>query len=118
MKVVINRKYGGFGLSDKAVEACVVLGMTVGDDDGDFKGKDFIRISASCWKTKYANGRDDNRFRCDLRLVQVVEQLGDEANGDCAKLKIVEIPFDTIDGWEIHNHDGMERIEASHSSWY
>ena len=33
MKVVINCKYGGFGMSDKAIERCIELGMTISNDE-------------------------------------------------------------------------------------
>ena len=53
--------------------------------------------------------------RADPLLVQVVEELGDKANGSHAKLKIVEIP----DGvkWEIDQYDGMESVDEVHRSW-
>ena len=35
MKVVINRCYGGFGLSDAAIEQLIELGMTVSSDHND-----------------------------------------------------------------------------------
>ena len=65
MKVVINRCWGGFGLSDKAIEMFKALG---GDN--------------------YYSDRDDPI------LVKVVETLGEEANGDYSSLKVVEIPDD------------------------
>jgi hypothetical protein len=58
-----------------------------------------------------------NRYipRDDPILVQVVEELKEKANGDCAKLKVVEIP-DGVD-WEIDEYDGNESIEQVHQSW-
>lgn len=53
--------------------------------------------------------------RSNPNLVKAVEELGDEANGDCAKLRIVEIP-DGIE-WEISEYDGMESVEEKHRSW-
>lgn len=118
MKVVINRKYGGFGLSDKAVEACIALGMTVTDKDG-VDGTDFV-----CIEDPFGIGRNywcpresDKAFRCDPRVVRVVEELEDEASGPFAALRVVEIPFDTAEGWEIRDHDGMESVEETHRTW-
>ncbi len=53
--------------------------------------------------------------RADPDLVRVVEELGDAANGDCAKLRVIEIP----DGvsWEIDEYDGMESVAEKHRSW-
>jgi hypothetical protein len=53
--------------------------------------------------------------RADPKLIQVVEELGEEASGACAKLKIVEIP-DGID-YEIDEYDGLESVEEKHRSW-
>jgi len=120
MKVVINRKYGGFGLSDKAVEACVTLGMTVANEyagEDAIDKVDFYRARGIGCERYYSTHESDNAFRCDPRLVQVVEQLGEEANGDFAHLKVVDIPFDTTDGWEIKDYDGMERVEEIHKCW-
>jgi len=109
MKVVINKQYGGFGLSNEAAEACVALGM-----DGWF-GK--MGNSLGGRRYYYCEHQDDKEFRCDPRLVQVVERHGSAADGDFAKLVIVDVPFDTVDGWYIHYYDGMETIEQDHMSW-
>lgn len=53
--------------------------------------------------------------RTDKQLIQVIEELGDEANGSCAKLKIVEIPDDIK--WLISDYDGIEEVEEVHRSW-
>ena len=50
----------------------------------------------------------DYDARTDKDLVEVVEELGDEASGGFAKLRIVEIP----DGasYEIEDYDGVETV--------
>ena len=53
--------------------------------------------------------------RADPLLVKVVEELGKEANGSCAELKIVEIPDDVK--WEISEYDGNEHIAEKHRTW-
>lgn len=53
--------------------------------------------------------------RHDPTLIQVVEELGEEASGDCAKLKIVEIP-DGVN-YEIAEYDGFEHVAEKHRSW-
>lgn len=53
--------------------------------------------------------------RTDPKLIQVIEELGKEANGACAEIVIVEIP-DGID-WEISEYDGLETIHEKHRSW-
>lgn len=66
---------------------------------------------------------DDKKFaldtrpnnRADPRLVKIVEEMGEKANGGFAKLKVIEIP-DDVD-WEIDDYDGMETVEEKHRSW-
>jgi len=90
MKVVINKCFGGFGISEKALARYNEL--------ADIK-----------LETYY--GMD----RTDPFLVQVVEELGAEANDFAADLKIVEIP-DNIE-WYVHEYDGIEAVYEHHRAW-
>ena len=58
-----------------------------------------------------------NRYvdRSDPQLIQVIEQLGKEANGGCADLKIIDIP-DGIE-YEIEEYDGTEWVAEKHRTW-
>jgi hypothetical protein len=49
-------------------------------------------------------------------LIQVVEELWNEASGTCAKLKIVEIPGAVKR--KIEKYDGSEHIAEEHRTWY
>jgi hypothetical protein len=93
MRVVINTCYGGFGISMEAIEEMASLGH-----------KGAIDFLATGEKYPYIKILD----RSDPILVDVVEKLGDKANGQCAKLKIVDavFNFDVVD-----DCDGMEKIE-------
>jgi hypothetical protein len=51
--------------------------------------------------------------RCDPVLVQVVEELGDAANGRCAKLRVHEVPSGSH--YRIDEYDGSESIETPDS---
>ena len=53
--------------------------------------------------------------RSDVDLVAVVQELGSAANGDHAKLVIVEIPDDVK--WHISEYDGMEWVAENHRTW-
>jgi len=53
--------------------------------------------------------------RTDKDLIAVVEELGEEASGSCAELKVVEIPDGT--DWVLSEYAGVERIEEKHRSW-
>lgn len=102
MKIVINKCYGGFGLSRKAQDMyCEVKGINPG------KWQDVWKF----YEDFHENGLD----RSDPVLVDIVERLGEEANGSCADLKIVEIP----DGvqWGVHEYDGVEWIAEVHRTW-
>jgi hypothetical protein len=86
-KIVVNKCFGGFGLSDEAAER-------IGLDHVD------------TWELD----------RSDGRLVAVVEELGDRANGAHAELGIVEVP-DGVE-WAIEECDGKEWVAESHRTWF
>lgn len=89
MKIVINKCFGGYGLSEEAYK---YLGLEW--DGGGF-----------------AFDRD----RTNLQLIECVEALGEKANGRFARLKVVEVPDDI--NWCISEYDGIERVEETHRSW-
>ena len=91
MKIVINKCYGGFGLSKEAEELYVQKKNISGPFRGDI-------------------------LRNDSVLVEVVETLGDKASGIYSKIKVVEIPDDVAD-WRIEEYDGWEHI-AEGRKWY
>jgi hypothetical protein len=53
--------------------------------------------------------------RNDYRLVRVVEELGSEANGHCAALKVVTIPDDVK--WVVLKANGREHVSEQHRTW-
>ena len=60
--------------------------------------------------------RHDGLFeRHDPALVQVVEEMGDKADGDYADLDVVNIP-DDVD-YVVEEYDGMEHIAEAHRTW-
>lgn len=111
-KVVINKCYGGFGLSHSAMLRYAELsGITVYPEK--YHGIYYYWLdSTKDGKTLY----DGNIERDDPILVQVVSEMGKKANGEFADLRIVEIP-DGI-SWTIDDYDGMETVEETHRSWY
>jgi hypothetical protein len=86
-KIVYNRCYGGFGLSKAAWERYVELG---GQAESEY-----------------------DVSRTDPILVQVVEELGEDANGMCAELLIYDLPTGTK--YRIEEYDGLEHIETEDS---
>ena len=102
MKVVINTCFGGFGLSRKAVDLyCKKKGINPGKWDSQFKF--------------YHDFQDWNISRDDPILIEVIEQLGSDANGFCAQLSIVNIPDDV--SWYIDEYDGLEHVAETHRTW-
>lgn len=111
-KVVINTDYGGFGLSPKAVELLFkIKGWHLIRQDTDTGFTHFYKDEIS--NDHYFTERDLERN--DLDLVKVVEELGKEANGHFASLKIVEIPRGVV--WDIVEYDGMEHVAEKHRTW-
>lgn len=94
-KIVYNSCYGGYSLSDEAAQLyCKLKGIPEPEGDDKYKYYNF----------GYSIERDDPV------LVQVVEQLGNRANGRCAKLRIEYLPEGTL--YRIQEYDGMEWIET------
>ena len=92
MKVVINRCYGGFGLSDDALN--------------EYKSRKGITDSDFYY---YGISRD-----CPV-LVEMLEEQGTAINTGYSDLKVVEIP-DEVD-WYIEEYDGMEWVAEKHRTW-
>ncbi len=134
MKVVVNTCYGGFGLSNKAILRYAELkgiklypfGISYLTNNKTWfpvELKD-IKENHLHWSTtpidKIKNNDADyfspfNINRIDPALIQVVEELGEQANGMCADLEIRDIP-DDVD-WFIDDYDGIETIHEEHDSW-
>ena len=138
-EIVINRCWGGFGLSNKALERYAELKgfkiyfyeqtkyeHEVGKDEYERidnpNKKVLIPYSVKKDFGKTTNKLDDKYYfsdydikRDDEELIQVVKELGDKANGSHAKLKVVEIPSGVE--WEIGEFDGMETVEEKHRKW-
>jgi len=133
-KIVINTCFGGFGLSPKALIYLIEMNSSLivkseRDIDGFFSSGVFKRSLKDCGNGYVSDSfssivlKDDayysiesvDAFRDHPDLIKVVEELKEEADGSCAKLKIVEIP-DDVD-WEIDEYDGSEEIHEVHKSW-
>ncbi len=129
MKIVINRKFGGFGLSDQAYEQLIAWGVPAMKYERDVPGEVIYdreltpqgadSMNDLYYEYKGSMGRYWDVWTSENRthpmLLRVVEELGEAANSRYANLKIVEIP-DGIE-WTIDDYDGMESIEEVHRSW-
>ena len=93
-RIVINTDFGGFGLSETALNLY----------------------------RAYAGIKEDDQFydfdieRNDPILLQVIEQLGvNDASGNHANLKIVDVPDDVQ--WVVEEYDGKEHVAECHRTW-
>jgi len=97
-KVAYNGCYGGFSLSAKAVRrAKEIAGVGTKWDE-------------VCEKHGHIDLEDIPRH--DPVLIQVIEELGEEASGSCASLRIAEIESNTY--W-VDEYDGNESVETQSS---
>ena len=91
VKIALNKCFGGFSLSEKAYEA---LGLE--------------------WD-KYGFEYKEEHKRTDPKLIEVIEKLGEEADGRHDRLVVVEVPDDV--NWYIDDYDGVETIREHHRTW-
>jgi hypothetical protein len=91
-RIVINTCYGGFSLSKEAITKYMEM---AGITETDFYHRDIPRD--------------------DPYLVQIVREMGSRAHGDCAELKIVEVPAGV--SWHIAEYDGNEWVAEDHRTW-
>lgn len=129
MKIVINREIGGFGLSNKAFERLIELGMTLTllnnerqciDPNADIyksNDRDLSEELEDKFRYNFVHDFGENviKIRSDPLVIRVVEELGPDAADDCT-LKIVEIP-DGVDVFISEDDDGTEWISEKHRTW-
>jgi hypothetical protein len=143
MKLVINDRHGGFGLSRAAVmRYAEIKGITLfPEDDTEYRALGIVHYwlvpaeqrieyldSAQFYALSQEQRIEHNKAcaaqqlterdieRNDPVLVQVVEELGDAASGKYSHLTVVEIPDDVK--WEIEEYDGKEWVAEVHRTWY
>lgn len=131
-KIVINKQYGGFGLSPKAQKRYLEL-ISKECYFYNYSLEKYIRLSLEDVKDEIiitvtqdlgdslseiprnvswcVNDLDRN----DPLLIQVINEFGKEANDQFSDLEIVEIP-DNVE-WQIEEYDGWETIHEKHRTW-
>lgn len=90
MKIVINTRHGGFGLSEEA----------------EAKYKGILNITDPNFYPSF-----DCQRNCPV-LISLVEEMGDQVNSVYSRLKVIEIP-DDVD-WYIEEFGGREWIAEVH----
>jgi hypothetical protein len=97
-KVIINACYGRFSLSEKALKLYASRRKPDMPPMGQFGSIDQIGD------------------RVNPILIDVIEELEEQANTENSSLKIVEIPDDVK--WYIEDRDGWEHIAEVHKVWH
>ena len=133
MKVILNKCYGGFGVSEE--------GYRLYAEKKGFKvyfyerwgTRRYRRVESVegnlgwCFMKDFGPAPEekdldwdahlylDSDYRCDPTLIEVVEELGKKANGPFAELRVVDIP----DGMEfvIDEYDGVETLHEKVRVW-
>lgn len=136
MKVVYNGCYGGFSVSDAAIRRYAeIKGISLYPEKGKFSFTTYWTVpeeqrlaplEGEAWykasqEERIAHNEAYSRMtlgtrefeRDDPVLVQVVEELGDAANGEYAKLKIEDVSKGTL--WRIDEYDGNEHVATQDS---
>ncbi len=125
-KIVYNGCYGGFSLSNEAImRYAEIKGITLySEEDSMFTHyylcppEEFKRLRDEDEANPVSVGRYDRSNamyfsdrdidRADPALAQVVEELGDRANGMCARLRVEDVPAGTL--YRIDEYDGFETV--------
>jgi len=113
--IVINRAYGGFGLSREAVLLYLdLVGITYTLEDQEDRDTQTRLGSKIMVNNKEFFERYDIE-RNDPALITTVRRLGKNAAGEFAKLKIVEVPAGVE--WYVEEYDGQEWVAEKHRTW-
>jgi hypothetical protein len=100
-EIVLNRHYGGFGLSEEAVNRLLELGYKISEVTQS-------KIDAyGLEQREYWVGESISRL--DPLLIQVVRELGPAASADNASLEVSEVTV----FYDLISNDGIESVEIS-----
>ena len=142
MKIVVSRNGAGFCMSIKGlyeyvlrkygkayIYVCTAPGIFTKQTDEEIAKNINKWLLAEAHITKedfgdtakdlYIHGdvmREEYIKRDDPVLIQVLEDLGDDAQGPYSKIEIIDIP-DDVKEWEIEEKFGYETIVEKHRKW-
>jgi hypothetical protein len=142
VKIVINKCFGGFGLSNKALSAWAASkNRECYFFESDYQGSyirtnvpgesmftfafdapevpndvNLTQVERRDWFEEHMI-YDRTIDRTDPDLIRIVEEMGsDAASSRLADLRIIEIPDGTE--YTIEEYDGREHIAERHRTWY
>ena len=111
-KIVINEDFEGLNLTEKAVKRLIELGCEEVLQEWEFLKKyleqSLGKVNFDLLVLSNPSIKRDNKL-----LVQVIEELGEEASEET--LKIIEIP-DNVE-WHLVSSKGSEWIAEKHRTW-
>ena len=142
MKIILNKCFGGFELSPIATmmyaekkgivlypycynyRGSGIIGYKYVADVTKVKKVDYFfteyfgdKVTDKDIDNKSFYYPDRDEIRKDPDLISVVEELGEEANGWCSELVVVDIP-DELDGkYVIDDYDGIETLHEDVPVW-
>ena len=141
IKVAINTRYGGFGISTEAMMRLIKSNSKIVKVDS-FKNfghqptqediDDMVHIEGPFWvdfvgviynselEVVYYLELNSIEVRTDPELISIIEELGPAANGPYAKIELIQIndPDITIDDIEIQTNDaGPDWVAEKHRTW-
>jgi hypothetical protein len=121
MKIVVNRCFGGFSISEEAYERLIELGVPLIEDNEDIQEDSgefvIIKIKEDAYGHPYYSDYIYNtENRHNPLLVQTVEELGEKANGIYAKLEVIDVPLNPGE-YTIYEYNGIELVHENHRSW-
>lgn len=135
-KVILNKCYGGFGLSEEAHRMYAQRkGLELFKYKAEYNNKTFIykyTNDESMFNHFFTKDFGDNveisnedfekyclylndKYREDNILIEIVEELKERAYGPCSELVIVEIPADL--NYVIDDYDGVETLHEKVQEW-
>lgn len=131
MKIIFNKCFGGFQVSDEGYKLYAkkkkITLYTYIWDKYNFGTQELIKSSDTCNhlvyyllkdygnKIKFSDRRNEDIFylnashRTDPILIEVVEELGNKASTSYSNLKVISIP-DDIGEYIIDDYDGFETL--------
>lgn len=115
-EVVINKHYGGFGISFEAAKELRIRGCKLAINEPIFPGEKYddgstVHHSFDYWVSP------PNEIRTDPIFISLMKEKGSAfCSGTVSELKVVEIP-DGIE-WIIEEYDGIEWISEKHRTWH
>ncbi len=135
-KILLNKCYGGFSVSRKAYELYAkkkgfdlfiykleiknsnLFYIKTNEDNSlytTYTTKDLGNVVADIAKEDMLYL--DDSYREDETLIEVVEELGAEANSKFSSLVIVKVPESVAKDYIIDNYDGIETLHKRVKIW-